>query len=455
MKNLLNENIKNLAYKLPKPLYVVGGFIRNYIINGKPSKDIDLASSLPIEILKENLTEFGFSVVGEYKRTETLLFSDGVQKYEYTAFRREVYEKGGAHTPIKTFLVEDVELDAKRRDFKCNAVYYDIKKGEIIDVLGGVKDIENKVLDTVIEPEEVFSHDGLRLMRLARFVGELGFTPTEKIMQVAKNNARNILDVSRERIFAELKMILVADKKYSFSQKNGHYLALKVLDETRVLDYIFPDLTLGRNMEQRKDYHKYDVLEHSLRAFLYAPKEMRLFALLHDIGKPYAMNKDGRYRLHAVYGEDLVRKALKNLLADNKTIEKAVFLTKNHMLDKNCETSESKVRAFIVENGENIKDLLAIMQADHTAYKDQLGVCPTVKKWQSIHSKMKKENAPFSLKELNITAQNLIDIGVKGDRIGKTLKKLLIHCAVNPKDNNLERLVCLALDFQGKNGKSV
>ena len=447
MKNLLNENIKNLAYKLPKPLYVVGGFVRNFLFNGKPSKDIDLASSLPIEILKENLTEFGFTVIGEYKRTETLLFSDGVQKYEYTAFRSEVYEKGGSHTPIKTFLVDDIEVDAKRRDFKCNAVYYDIKKGEIVDVLGGAKDIENKVLDTVIAPEEVFSHDGLRLMRLARFVGELGFTPTKEVLQAAKKHAKNILDVSKERIFAELKMILVADKKYSFSQKNGHYLAIKVLDETGVLDYIFPDLTLGRGMEQRKDYHKYDVLEHSLRAFLYAPKDLRLFALLHDIGKPFAMNKDGRYKLHAVYGEDLVKKALKDILADNKTVEKAVFLTKNHMLDKNCEMSEEKVRAFIVENTENIKDLLAIMQADHSAYKDQLGVCPTVKKWQAIIDKMKKEKAPFSLKELNITAQNLIDIGFRGDKIGKTLRKLLVHCAVYPKDNKREKLVRLALEF--------
>ena len=109
-------------------------------------------------------------------------------------------------------------------------------------------------------------------------------------------------------------------------------MAIKVLDETGVLDYIFPDLTLGRGMEQRKDYHKYDVLEHSLRAFLYAPKDLRLFALLHDIGKPFAMNKDGRYKLHAVYGEDLVKKALKNILADNKTVEKAVFLTKNQSI---------------------------------------------------------------------------------------------------------------------------
>lgn len=445
MKKLLNQNLKNLAYKLEKPLYVVGGFVRNYLIDGKASKDVDLASSMPIEKLKELLNDFGFFVVGEYKRTETLLFSDGTQKYEYTAFRTEEYEKGGNHTPIKTFLTDDVMLDAKRRDFKCNAIYYDIKNDQILDILGGVNDVKNKILDTVVSPEQVFCHDGLRLMRLARFTGELGFSPTKEVLQSARKNAKNILDVSKERIYSELKMILVADCKYPFSPKQGHYNGLKVLDETRVLDYVFPDLTLGRGMAQRKDFHDYDVLEHSLRAVLYAKKELRLYALLHDIGKPYALNKDGKYHFHAVYGEWIAECALKNIMADKKTVETATFLTKNHMLDKNCEMSESKIRVFIVENKGRLEDLFGIMQADYSACKDMLGVAPTVKKWRAIIERMKKERVPFSLKELNISAQDLMNTGIKKEKIGITLKKLLKHCVINPKDNEKVRLVKLAI----------
>lgn len=444
MKNLLKQNLKNLACKLEKPLYVVGGFVRNYLIDGKASKDIDLASSMPTEELKENLSEFGFFVVGEYKRTETLLFSDGEQKYEYTAFRTEEYEEGGFHTPVSTCLTDDIELDAKRRDFKCNAVYYDIKSDKIVDVLGGVEDVKNKVLDTVISPDEVFCHDGLRLMRLARFTGELGFTPTKQVLQSALNNAQNILDVSKERVYAELKMILVADTKYEFSDRRGQYSALKVLDVTRVLDYIFPDLTEGRGLVQRSDFHNYDVLEHSLRAVLYAKKELRLYALMHDIGKPYAMRKDGKYHFHAVYGEHIVERALRYILADNKTVERATFLTKYHMLDKKCDMSENKIRVFIVENQDKIEDLLGVMQADYSACKDYLDEAPTVTKWKKIIEKMKNDGVPFCLKELKINAKDLIEMGIEGEKIGQTLNKLLKHCIINPSENDRERLVKLA-----------
>ncbi len=443
MKKFLKQNIINLADKFSSPLYIVGGFVRNFLIDGNPSVDVDLAGAIPIELLKKELPSCGFSVHSEYKRTQTLLFTDGQQKYEYTAFREEEYEKGGFHTPKTVTFTDDIFTDAKRRDFKCNAVYYDIKAEEFVDPLGGAQDIKDKILDTVVAPQEVFSHDGLRLMRLARFVGELNFKPTKQVLESAKNNAKNVLDVSKERVFAELKTLLVADGKYSFSNKRGHYEALKILDETRVLDYIFPDLTKGRNMEQRKDYHNYDVLEHSLRAVLYAPKDIRLYALLHDIGKPFAMNKDGKYYNHAKYGESLTKTALESISADKKTLETAVFITKYHMLDKNLEMGEEKIRLFIVDNYDKIDLLLKMMQADFMAYKDSCERAKTVVKWENIICKMKAEKVPFCIKDLNITAKNLIDLGLKGDKISKTLNKLLRHCILNPKENKLEKLIKL------------
>ncbi len=444
MKNLLSAKLIELAENLPSPLYVVGGFCRNFLIDGRASKDIDLASSMSVDELSPLLKELGFEILAEYKRTETLLFKEENQKYEYTGFREEEYEDGGFHTPKFTRRTNDIKKDAMRRDFKCNAIYYDIKKAKFVDVLGGIDDVKNKKLDTVIEPDKVFCHDGLRLMRLARFVGELDFTPTKEVEESAKNNAKNILDISKERIYSELKTLLIADTKYPFSAKDGHYKALKVLDRTRVLDYIFPTLTKGRNMLQRKDYHNYDVLEHSLRAALYAPKGARLYALLHDIGKPYAMQTDGKYYNHAKYGESLTEEALKNISADNATIETAVFLTGNHMLDKKLDAPENKIRVFIVENYDKLDLLFKIMQADYMAYKDFVDEAPTVVKWKGLMEKMKKEGVPFTLKELKITAQNLINAGIKGENIGKTLKKLHKHCIINPADNKLEKLIVLA-----------
>ena len=308
MNKILPKNLISLAKEFDKPLYLVGGAVRNYLIDHSLSSDLDICAAIPMEQFVEGAKNCGFIISATYKRTGTVLFVDKNNHYEYTTFRKERYV-GGVHTPEYTEFTEDITEDAKRRDFKCNAIYYDIKNQQIIDVLGGVEDIKNKRLDTVQEPDKVFCSDGLRLMRLARFTGELNFKPTDSVIEGARKYSDNILDISPERIYAELKLILGSDSKYPFSDPMGHYNALKVLDETRVLDKIIPELTAGRGMAQRADFHKFDVLEHSLKSVLYSKKEIRLGALLHDIGKPFCFLKNGRYHGHADEGEKIAKMA--------------------------------------------------------------------------------------------------------------------------------------------------
>jgi tRNA nucleotidyltransferase (CCA-adding enzyme) len=306
----------------------------------------------------------------------------------------------------------------------------------LVDPLNGLNDIKKKVLDTVKEPEKVFCSDGLRLLRLARFAGELDFTPTKNVIESARQYSQNLKDISVERIWAELIKILTADNKYSFSKKDGHYRALKVLDESRCLDVILPQLTLGRGMVQRSDYHNYDVLEHSLRCVLYSPKNIRVSALLHDVGKPLNMLKTGKYHGHDKSGAKLVKDILNGLKADKKTVEKTARLTRLHMADMDLMTKEGKVRRLIIDNYDILDDLLSLKQADYSACKDNLGVCPTVKKWKEILLKMKQENTPFTLKELKIDAKALIDMGYNGKDIGDKLKELLTLCQLQPKYND-------------------
>ena len=320
MKIKFNDNLVKLANAMPCSIYAVGGYVRNYLINQKTSSDIDLSSSLLTEELLPYLDKFGFRIIATYDRTGTVVFSDGTQKYEYSAFRSESYAKG-EHTPEKTVFKVSLYEDALRRDFKCNAIYYDVKNQEFVDPLGGIEDVKNKMLDTVTSPEKVFCHDGLRLMRLARFSGDLGFMATEDVLKIAKKYANNIKDISSERICEELKKILVADTAHEFSPKDGHYKALKVLDDAKVIDQILPEIARGRGMAQRKDYHKYDVLEHTLKTVLYADKSIRLAALFHDIGKPLCMLKNGKYHGHDVVGADLAREALNRLKFDKASID--------------------------------------------------------------------------------------------------------------------------------------
>ena len=129
--------------------------------------------------------------------TSVAKFEFDGKKCEFTSFRKERYADGGGHTPEFTEPTDDIYEDARRRDFKCNAVYYDVTEGEFIDPLGGIEDIKNKILDTVKTPDDVFKSDGLRLMRLARFTGELGFTPTEEVIESAKKYSGNLKDIVR------------------------------------------------------------------------------------------------------------------------------------------------------------------------------------------------------------------------------------------------------------------
>ena len=443
MINYLPLKIIELAKKLPAPIFVVGGFVRNFLINGTPSSDIDLAGTLSIEDMNAALSVCGFKVVTEIDRTGTVIFFDGEQKYEYTRFRSEEYH-GGEHTPFKTDFTDDIAVDALRRDFKCNAVYYDIKNQKIVDPLGGVDDIKNKVLDTVCEPEKVFSNDGLRLMRLARFAGELNFTPTEKVIDGAKKYAKNIKEISAERIYAELIKILHADTAYSFSSERGHYDALKILDRTRVLDYIIPELTDGRGMVQRADFHLYDVLEHSLRTVRHADKSVRLGALLHDVGKPFCLRRDGYYYQHFSEGEKIAENILNRLKADNETIKQVKFLVREHMVDLDCSMRESKVRMFIVKNHARLKELMLIKQADFRASLEAHDVAPTLIKWDRIYKKMLVDGTPFEIKDLKISAADLIGLGYEKEHIGKELKKLMDLCAVTPEKNKREDLLSIA-----------
>ena len=124
MKELLSEKLYNLSRLTIKktgfPLYVVGGFVRNFLICGQALGDIDLAASVPAETFAAIAEEAGYFVAAVYKRTGTAVIVSEGEKYEYTSFRKEVYERGGGHSPVFTEPTLNIEEDALRRDFKCN-----------------------------------------------------------------------------------------------------------------------------------------------------------------------------------------------------------------------------------------------------------------------------------------------------------------------------------------------
>ena len=447
MQKILPKNLISLAKALPKPLYIVGGGVRDFIANLTPkgARDWDICAPLPAEEFAQTAQEAGFSIKSVYKNTGTVKLhdSDGVA-YEFSSFRSDKYVRG-VHTPSEIYFTDDIELDARRRDFTCNAVYYDINANKYIDVLDGITAIKQKRLTTVDNANKVFGEDGLRLMRLARLAGTLGFAPDSECLLGAQKNCALICDIAPERIYAELMQILHADEKYGI--KDGHYHGVKVLENTGVLQHILPELALGKQIAQRPDFHKYDVLEHSLRALLYAQPSVRLPALLHDVGKPYCAVNEGNVHNHAEEGERIAGEILTRLKAPNKTILEVKTLVKWHMYDFNCQTSENKIRRFLVTQYPIIEALLAVKQADFSGCTDCLDVAPTVEKWRKIIRKMQEEGAPFTLKQLAVNGKDLLALGLAPQTLSDTLNALLLHVAVQPKDNKKERLLQLALSF--------
>lgn len=436
------EKLERLARSLNRPLYIVGGICRDKLAGLKcGQKDWDICAPVSAELLSAAAEKCGFTISATYKRTGTVRLLADNEEYEFTSFRTDKYEKGN-HTPSSVEFTDDIVLDARRRDFKCNAVYYDVLKQTFVDPLGGIEDIKNRRLTTVVSATKVFGEDGLRLMRLCRIAAQTGFTPTDECLSGARENRKLIADVACERIWAELNAILHADEKYSV--EGAQYKGLELLKESGVLKEILPELALGDKMEQRKDFHDYDVLEHSLRCVLYADKSVRLAALLHDVGKPYCLIKFGNFHKHDEYGAEIAEEICRRLRVPVALAQKACRLIELHMYDLSGATSTNKVRKFIVNNYGDIEELLLLKQADYSACKDKTDVAPCVSKWRKIIADMKKEGVPFTLKELNVKGNELIEAGISPCETGKMLKFLLEQAAMGCVKNSREELIAHA-----------
>lgn len=445
--NNIPEQLKILAQSLPFRLYVVGGAVRDFLISGKSTDktDWDVCAPAPPDLVAEKAKSLNFTVQSVYKNTGTMKLtdSDGIG-YEFSSFRSDKYVRG-EHTPYEVAFTDDMVLDAKRRDFTCNAIYYDIKEEKFADPLRGIEAIAEKRISTVKESEKVFSEDGLRLMRLARLSAQQGFTPDESCIRAARENCALIDDIHPQRIYAELKGILLADGKFSLPY--AQYRGLKILLKTGVFGRIFPELAKGEGMEQRKDYHDHDVLEHSLRCVMYSPmrEESRLAALLHDVGKIPCMIKNGNCHNHEKVGVPIAEQILKRLNVPGKIQKEVLFLVSEHMYDRDARTREGRLRRYIVSNYEYIQSLMEIKQADYSACKDDLSPSETVSRWKQTIEQMKAEGAPFSVKDLEINGKDVIECGVEPRFTSAVLNELLLSCAVQPKLNEREKLKKIAI----------
>ena len=204
--------VQALARRLPAPLFLVGGYVRNVLLWGAPvGTDVDVCGPMTVDEVAAALDGVA-EVIPVNPRVGTVLVRYEGADLEYTTFRRDSYPIGGVHTPDKVVFVSTVDEDALRRDFRVNALYANALTGEVIDVTGGLTDLENRVINTTREAAEVFAEDGLRILRMVRFCAELGFAPHRDALAVARAMRDQLDDITPERKREELDKILL-DRK--------------------------------------------------------------------------------------------------------------------------------------------------------------------------------------------------------------------------------------------------
>ncbi len=428
MKLNLPDSLLKLNEMSQYPLYVVGGFVRNHFA-GLGATDIDIAGPAVSDAL--GISRRYTAKVVNYKLGTTIIkFNDDT--YEYTPFRIEKYADDGSHTPIDVKFTTDIRADAMRRDFTCNSVYYDITHDEFIDPFHGIADIEHKIL-RAYNPDRVFGSDGLRILRMVRIAAETGFKIDGQTALSAKNNAEKLRDISAERRRTELERILVADTKYGVA--NAHYRGVKLLAQLGLWKYLIPQLEDGAQIEQNPKYHKYNVLEHIFRTVQAAPPEIRLAALMHDVGKPYCMNKFGNMHGHEVVSANICKYSLGQygLKFPGETIERTAWLCANHMYDMDGKTKMGKLRVFVAKNFDMIDDLAKLIRADKKATGMDVECDERLSK---VKQDLIDSGAPLKVTDLAVDGGTLILEGIKPTEIGGILNDLWVSCVIDPSLNN-------------------
>ncbi len=251
---------------------------------------------------------------------------------EITTYRVEEKYTDKRHPDIVKF-AKKLEDDLSRRDFTVNATAYDGKK--FIDPFGGQKDLKNKIIRAVGDPNKRFNEDALRLMRVVRFAVQLGFSIEPETERAVKKNSGDLVAISKERVRDEFSKIIMSE-----NAKTG----IEMLRNFGLLKHIIPELEEGINVSQNK-HHIYTVWEHNLLSLDWAANhsyklENRIASLLHDVGKPRVKKGEGpdaTFYNHEVVGAKMTAKILERLKFPKKFIEKVVLVTRYHLFYYNVE----------------------------------------------------------------------------------------------------------------------
>ncbi|MDE7014124.1 MAG: CCA tRNA nucleotidyltransferase [Kineothrix sp.] len=431
----LPEKVENIISAIESggyEAYAVGGCVRDSIL-GRVPDDWDITTSASPQQVKRL---FKHTIdTGIQHGTVTVMF--GKEGFEVTTYRIDGEYEDNRH-PKEVAFTSNLREDLKRRDFTINAMAYNSRTG-LVDVFGGLEDIQGRLIRCVGNPQERFEEDALRMMRAVRFSAQLGYAIEKGTEQAIRKMAGNLRFISAERIQTELVKLLVSP----------HPDYLRICYDVGITKTILPEFDWCMETAQNHPHHCYTVGEHILHSLkeVKGDKVLRLAMLFHDIGKPETKTTDenGRdhFHGHSAAGEGIARQALRRLRFDNDTVYKVCRLVLYH--DYPVEMKAKSVRRAVHKIGEDIFPyLFDIKRADIFAQSDygreeklhKLGEI------QAIYERIMEERQCVSLHTLAVTGRDLIEAGMKpGPELGETLEKLLQIVLECPEENEKDKLL--------------
>lgn len=435
MQIQLPEKVQYIITQLEKAgfeAYAVGGCVRDSLL-GRDPDDWDVTTSAKPLQVKE---VFRHTIdTGIQHGTVTVMLNH--EGFEVTTYRIDGEYEDNRHPKEVTFTVNLVE-DLKRRDFTINAMAYNDRSG-IVDVFGGMDDLEKGIIRCVGEATERFTEDALRMLRAVRFSAQLGFSIAEETKAAIRKLAPSLERISAERIQTELVKLLMS--KHPDYMRDAYQLGI-----TKI---VLPELDAAFETTQNNPHHMYSVGEHLMHCLLHvrAEKSLRIAALLHDIGKPVTKTTDeegiDHFHGHVEAGEEMAFEILKRLKFDNDTITKVRKYVKYH--DYNVEPNARAVRRAVNKIGEEyFSQVMEIRRADTLAQSSyqQEEKLERLDKVEKLYAEILEKQQCISLKTLAVTGSDLIALGApKGKTIGELLNKLLEEVLQNPENNTHEYLM--------------
>lgn len=434
-KIILPEKVNTIITTLQEhgfEAYAVGGCVRDSIL-GRVPEDWDITTSAMPEETKA-LFKKTFDTGIEHGTVTVLLDHEG---FEVTTYRIDGKYEDSRH-PLEVTFTRNLRDDLLRRDFTINAMAYNEKDG-LVDIFGGLEDLERKLIRCVGVAKERFSEDALRILRGVRFAAQLGFKIDGETREGMRILSPTLQNISAERIQTELIKMLVSDRPE----------LMRTAWELGITTQFLPEFDEMMETEQETPHHMYTVGEHTLHAMknIRPDKALRLTMLFHDMGKPAFKTVDSEgvahFKKHAIKSEEITKKVLRRLKFDNDTLHKVSHLVYYH--DYRMPAKEKNVRRAMSRIGtELFPDYLEVRMADVLAQstyqrEEKLEELHAV---EELYHQITEAGQCVSIKELAVNGKDLIEAGMKpGKAIGEKLAEFLELVIEEPQLNTKEELL--------------